>query len=73
MKQIAEDADHTAPLEIQVSQPSSPAYSICAWMLMLFLLTSSQNGLHHAPLTFLGESDTAQAKLSKAIGEVESR
>ena len=72
MKQTAEDVHQAAPLEIQVSQPSSWAYSICAWMLMLYLWTSSQNGLHYAHLTLRGESDTVQAKLSKAIGEVES-
>ena len=73
MKHVAEDADQSAPLENQISQPSSRAYSICAWLLTLFLWTSSQDRLHYAHLTHLGKSDTAQAKLSKAVEVVKSR
>ena len=72
IKNEAEDADQAAPLKDQVSLPSSQAYSICAWVLTIFLWTSSQNRLHYAYLTLPGQSDTVQAKLSKAIGAVKS-
>ena len=68
MKHVAEDADQAAPLESQVLKPSSRAFSICAWLLTLSLWTRSQNRLRYAHLTLLGESDTAQATLSKPIG-----